>query len=107
MADQEEVDALVDIYQRRRDCMISGIRSIPGITCQVPQGAFYVFPNIKALGRTSRDLAQFLLDKAGVAVLPGNDFGIYGEGYLRLCYATSIENIELAIDRIKAALAAG
>jgi len=106
LMDQEEVDAMVEVYQRRRDRMIAGLRTIPGITCQAPQGAFYVFPNTKALGRTSRDLAQFLLDEAGVAVLAGTDFGEYGEGYLRLCYANSIENIEMAIERIKTALSA-
>ena len=101
-ANQEMVDEVVVEYQRRRDRIVSGLNAISGIRCQVPQGAFYVFPNVQALGETSSQLARRLLDKAGVAVLAGTDFGQYGEGYLRLCYATSLENIDLALERIAA-----
>jgi aspartate aminotransferase len=97
---QEQVDAMVHEYQQRRDVMVDGLNAIPGITCQRPQGAFYVFPNIKSFGITSSEMAGLLLEKAGVAVLPGSDFGEYGEGYLRLTYSNSLENIHKAIDRI-------
>ena len=71
----------------------------------MPQGAFYVFPNVKSFGRPSDWLANYLLEEAGVAVLPGTAFGPGGEGYLRLCFANSMENIELALQRISTALA--
>jgi aspartate aminotransferase len=98
---QEQVDRVVEEYQRRRDVIVHGLNAIPGVTCQRPQGAFYVFPNFKSFGFKSTQLADFLLDNAGVAVLPGSSFGEHGEGYLRLVYSNSIENIELAIDRIQ------
>jgi aspartate aminotransferase len=98
--DQSQVDRIVAEYRQRRDRIVSGLNAIAGIHCQVPQGAFYAFPNIKALGLPAQVLAQRLLDEAGVAVLAGTDFGSNGEGYLRLCYATSRENIDLALERI-------
>ena len=91
-------------YQHRRDRMVAGLNAIPGVRCQVPQGAFYVFPNIKSFGLPSSQLAERLLDEAGVAVLAGTDFGSYGEGYLRLCYATSPDIIDRAVERIGAFL---
>ncbi|MDQ4077278.1 MAG: pyridoxal phosphate-dependent aminotransferase [Chloroflexota bacterium] len=97
---QEMVDEVVEIYQQRRDRIVAGLNAIPGVRCQLPQGAFYVFPNVKAFGVPSRELARRLLDEAGVALLPGTDFGRYGEGYLRLCYATSMEDIERALERM-------
>jgi len=97
---QEFVLTVVEEYQRRRDALIAGLNSLPGIHCQVPQGAFYAFPNVKELGLPSREIARRLLDEAGVAVLPGDDFGPQGEGYLRLCYATSVENLHFALQRI-------
>jgi aspartate/methionine/tyrosine aminotransferase len=102
---QDMVNVMVTEYQRRRDVIVDGLNAIPGFTCQKPQGAFYVFPNITGAGMNSSDLANLILDKAGVALLPGNAFGEYGEGYLRLSYANSIENIEKGLERIKAALA--
>ena len=101
---QEQVDFVVAEYQHRRDVIVDKLNAIPGVTCQRPQGAFYVFPNFKSFGRSSSDIADFLLDNAGVAVLPGSAFGDYGEGYLRLVYSNSLENIELALDRIHQAL---
>jgi aspartate aminotransferase len=98
---QEQVDSVVAEYQRRRDSIVDGLNAIPGVTCQRPQGAFYVFPNFKSFGLASFSLAEMILDNAGVAVLPGSAFGEYGEGYLRLVYSNSIENIELAIERIR------
>jgi len=99
-ASQELVEAYVHEYQRRRDRMVAGLNALPGVTSQVPQGAFYAFPNVKALGLPSAQLARLLLDDAGVAVLPGTDFGPNGEGYLRLCYAASPENIDRALERM-------
>ena len=101
---QDQVDVVVAEYQRRRDVIVAGLNSLPGVTCQKPQGAFYVFPNIKALGKSSSEVANWLLDEAGVALLPGSSFGEYGEGYLRLSYANSVENIQLAIERMAAIL---
>jgi len=98
---QGQVDAVVAEYQRRRDVIVAGLNSIDGMTCQCPQGAFYVFPNIKSFGKSSSEMADLLLEKAGVAVLPGSAFGIYGEGYLRLTYSNSIENINRAVQQIR------
>jgi aspartate aminotransferase len=100
--DQSQVDRVVAEYRQRRDRMVAGLNAIAGIHCQVPQGSFYAFPNVKVLGLPAQVLAQRLLDEAGVAVLAGTDFGANGEGYLRLCYATSPENIDLALERIDA-----
>ncbi len=101
---QEAVDEMVAEFQRRRDVMVEGLNAIPGFRCRKPQGAFYAFPNIIGSGMTSTALADLLLDEAGVAVLPGSAFGEYGEGYLRLSYATSLPNIEEGLRRIKAVL---
>ena len=102
--DQQQVDEVVRTYQKRRDAIVSGLNSLPGISCQNPQGAFYVFPNIKTLGLSSQEAADLFLDKAGVATLPGSAFGKYGEGYLRLCYANSLENIQLALEKMREVL---
>ncbi len=87
--------------QQRRDLMIQGLNEIPGIECRVPKGAFYAFPNIRQLGLTSAALANRILDEGGVATLPGTAFGPEGEGYLRLCFSTSEENIIEALSRIR------
>jgi aspartate/methionine/tyrosine aminotransferase len=101
---QDRVEGMVAEYQRRRDAIVDGLNAIPGFVCQKPQGAFYVFPNITGTGMGSTDLANLILEKAGVALLPGNSFGSYGEGYLRLSYANSIENIQSGLERIKSIL---
>ena len=101
---QDMVDVMVAEYQRRRNAIVDGLNTIPGFACQKPQGAFYVFPNITGTGVGSTQLANTILEKAGVALLPGNSFGEYGEGYLRLSYANSIENIEKGLNKIRAAL---
>ncbi|OIO88816.1 MAG: aspartate aminotransferase [Anaerolineae bacterium CG2_30_58_95] len=101
---QEQVDGVVEEYQRRRDVIVAGLNAIPGIRCQKPQGAFYVFPNIQATGMTSSELANLILEQGKVALLPGSSFGKYGEGYLRLSYATSIENIRRGLERIQSVL---
>ncbi|HSB65124.1 MAG TPA: pyridoxal phosphate-dependent aminotransferase [Anaerolineales bacterium] len=101
---QDRVAEVVREYQQRRDAIVEGLNGIPGLSCQKPQGAFYVFPNIKSFGISSEKMADLLLEKAGVAVLPGSSFGEFGEGYLRLTYSNSIENIEKAIRRIQTVL---
>lgn len=98
---QDMVSAMVTEYQLRRDVIVDGLNTIPGFTCQKPQGAFYAFPNITGTGMGSVELANLILEEAGVALLPGNSFGQHGEGYLRLSYANSIENIEKGIARIR------
>jgi aspartate aminotransferase len=101
---QEQAEAVVAEYERRRDVLVSGLNAIPGVHCRTPQGAFYAFPNITALGKPSDWLANYLLEEAGVAVLSGTAFGPRGEGYLRLVYANSIANLELGLERIAEAL---
>ena len=88
-------------YLERRNLIVDGLNSIPGISCLKPGGAFYVFANIKKTKMASEYIANYLLDDAGVAVLPGTNFGEYGEGYIRLCYATNKENILEGLKRIK------
>ncbi len=102
---QDRVAEMVEQYQRRRDLMVEGLNQLPGITCQRPQGAFYAFPNIRGTGRTSNELANLLLEY-GVAVLPGSAFGQHGEGYLRLVFANSMENLARALERMGKALRA-
>ncbi|MCD6435158.1 MAG: pyridoxal phosphate-dependent aminotransferase [Clostridiales bacterium] len=98
---QIEVDRMVEIFKKRRDLIVNGLNSIEGITCLMPQAAFYVFPNITGTGMSSDALADYLLEDANVAVLSGKSFGDEGEGYIRLSFANSEENIIRAIDRIK------
>ena len=103
---QRASEAMVAEFHKRRDIIVAGLNALPGISCLTPRGAFYVFPNITGTGMASRELADLLLYEAGVATLAGTAFGAYGEGYLRLSYANSIQNIELALERMKATLAA-
>ncbi len=98
---QDCVTAMVKEFHRRRDVIVKGLNEIPGFRCSVPAGAFYAFPNITGTGMSSRAMADFLLNEAGVACLWGNAFGEYGDGYLRFSYASSTENILEAIARIK------
>jgi aspartate/methionine/tyrosine aminotransferase len=96
-----EVDRMIAEFRRRRDAVVKGLNDIPGITCRIPHGAFYVFPNVRRLGlRSSEDVADRLLNEAGVATLAGTCFGAAGEGYLRLSYANSLPNLEKAMSRI-------
>jgi len=97
---QDVVDMVVAKYRSRRDTLVEGLNAIPGVSCRTPHGAFYAFPNVKSFGRPAAELANLLLDEVGVALLPGTAFGQYGEGYLRLCYANSLENIERAVERM-------
>jgi aspartate aminotransferase len=102
--EQSSVDRMVAEFRRRRDAIVDGLRTIPGISCVRPKGAFYVFPNITRTGFSSKALADKLLDQAGVACLSGTSFGEFGEGHLRFSYATSMENIEEALKRIRGLL---
>ncbi|MFH2038758.1 MAG: aminotransferase class I/II-fold pyridoxal phosphate-dependent enzyme, partial [Chloroflexota bacterium] len=101
---QGQVDAVVAEYQQRRNVIVPLLNALPGFNCEKPQGAFYAFPNIKATGMTSHALANLILEKAGVALLPGSAFGANGEGYLRLSYATSSDIIRLGLEKIQTAL---
>ena len=102
---QDAVRKMVEEFHRRRDLMVDGLNRIPGFRCTLPRGAFYAFPNVSATGKPSRQIANLLLDSAGVACLAGEDFGQYGEGYLRFSYANSQENIQKAIERIGSTVA--
>jgi aspartate/methionine/tyrosine aminotransferase len=97
---QKSVDAMRAEFKKRRDVMVAGLNKIKGFSCQMPHGAFYVFPNITETGWPSKKLADALLDEAGVAALSGTAFGQFGEGYLRFSVANSIENIEKALQRV-------
>ena len=101
---QDGVKVMVDEFKSRRDLIVDGLNKIPGIRCHSPNGAFYVFPNITGTGRKSKQLEKELMEKAGVAVLSGTSFGAYGEGYIRLSYANSKENIRKALDKMAAQL---
>lgn len=101
---QEEPKKMVEEFKRRREVIVPGLNKIKGITCKKPRGAFYVFPNVKSFGMDCKKLSDYLLNKAGVAVLSGTAFGSYGEGYLRLSFANSVENIKKALQRISEAL---
>jgi aspartate aminotransferase len=97
---QDKITAMVAEYRSRRDRLVDLLNAIPGVHAQRPQGAFYVFPNVKSYGIKSGEIARRLLDEAGVAVLAGTDFGPGGEGYLRLAYATSMQMIEQGVEKI-------
>jgi len=98
---QDSVRKMVDEFDRRRKTIVSGLNSIKGMSCKMPRGAFYVFPNVKKLGMNSRDIMMKLLNQGHVATLHGEAFGPAGAGYLRLSYATSLENIKEALSRIR------
>jgi aspartate/methionine/tyrosine aminotransferase len=102
--DQNPVKAMMKEYALRRDLLVDGLNRIPGIKCLKPGGAFYVFPNIKGTGMSSKEFATYMLEEAGVALLPGTNFGGSGEGYLRLCYAINRENISKGLEKIEGAL---
>jgi aspartate/methionine/tyrosine aminotransferase len=101
---QDEPKKMVEEFRKRREVIVSGLNKIKGVTCKKPHGAFYVFPNVKSFGMESKKLSDYCLNKAGVAVLSGTAFGSYGEGYLRLSFANSVENIKKALQRISEAL---
>ncbi len=100
--DQSAVDGMREEFRRRRDMVVDRLNRIPGFSCKLPKGAFYVFPNITGTGWKSKPLADALLEEAGVAALSGTAFGAFGEGYLRLSVANSYENLGKALDRTEA-----
>ena len=104
---RDEVDAMLAEFRVRREFVIAGLNELPGISCVTPRGAFYAFPNITGTGLDARRFADRLLDEAGVAVLAGTSFGEYGEGYLRLSYANSLDNLAEALASIRALLELG
>lgn len=99
--DQNDVRHMMEVYHRRRDVLVEGLNSIPHIHCLTPEGAFYVFPDIRETGLTSAEFARMALEVANVGLLPGNDFGPSGEGFVRLCYATSEDRIQEGIERLR------
>lgn len=98
------VDEMREEYRKRREVMVKELNSIEGFECIKPKGAFYVFPSVKELGMKSSELCERLLREAGVATVPGDEFGPYGENHVRFSYATSMQNIKKAIERIRAAI---
>lgn len=102
---QEPVHEMVAEFRRRRDFVFKALNEMEGVHCLLPHGAFYAFPNVKSFNKTSKELSQYLLEDAGVALLDGTSFGEYGEGYLRISYATGIEKLREGLDRIKVSLA--
>jgi len=97
---QAPVEAMVEEFRVRRDRLVAGLNGLPGVSCRMPGGAFYAFPNITGTGMTSQQMADGLLDEAGVAVLSGTAFGSFGEGYLRLSCANSLAKLETALERM-------
>ncbi len=106
LGSQDAPAKMVEEFRRRRDFFVDGLNQIEGFSCQMPHGAFYVWPNIKKTGWDSRELAEHFLTELGVAGLAGPAFGACGQGYLRFSYANSIENIKTALKRIKEAMPA-
>ena len=98
---QEDSILMVEEFKKRRSIVVEGLNKIDGITCAVPKGAFYAFPNVEGTGMTSSEFANRVLEEAGVAVLAGESFGEYGNGYIRISFANSTENLLQAIDRIR------
>jgi aspartate aminotransferase len=103
---QDEVHAMVAEFDRRRKIVVAGLNELPGISSVTPKGAFYAFPNVGKTGWKAKPLASALLEQAGVATIGGPDFGVHGEGYIRLSYANSAENIRRALERMGDFLAA-
>ena len=91
---------MVAEFDRRRAVVVAGLNKLPGVRAATPKGAFYAFPNIKHTGWKAKPLANSLLEDCGVALIGGPDFGVLGEGYIRLSYANSTENIQRALERI-------
>ncbi len=102
---QDFVDDMMEEFSKRRDVLVEGLNEkVPGLSCIYPKGAFYAFPNIEETEMTSEEVADYLLEEAGVCLLPGNKFGEQGEGFLRISYASSLESIEEGIERMSEAM---
>jgi len=98
---QDAVHMMLAEFDRRRKAVVKGLNGLPGVSCIEPRGAFYAFPNVSQTGWKAKKLASALLEETGVATIGGPDFGVHGEGYIRLSYANSLENIEKALERMK------
>ena len=98
---QDSVGAMMEEFTKRRDLVVEGLNSLPGITCLTPRGAFYAFPNIRGTGMSSQEFADKALYEAGVALLAGTAFGEFGDGYIRISFANSQENLREAIERLR------
>jgi aspartate aminotransferase len=94
------VRQMVEVFDRRRKLVVEGLNGLTGVSCITPKGAFYAFPNVTGTGWKAKPLASALLEEAGVAIIGGPDFGVHGEGYIRLSYANSEENIARALERM-------
>lgn len=101
---QDDAYKMVAEFKKRRDVIVAGLNQIKGVSCKNPLGAFYVFPNVTKTGIDCRELADRLLNEAGVSSLSGTCFGKFGEGYLRFSYANSVDNIKKALSKIEAIL---
>jgi aspartate/methionine/tyrosine aminotransferase len=100
----DEVRAMVAEFERRREIVVEGLNSLPGVHCIQPKGAFYAFPNVGGTGLSDRELAHLALEQAGVAVISGTAFGANGEGFLRVSYANTVENIQAGVEALRALL---
>jgi aspartate/methionine/tyrosine aminotransferase len=100
----DEVRSMVAEFERRREIVVEGLNSLPGVHCIQPKGAFYAFPNVSGTGLSDRELAHLALEQAGVAVISGTAFGANGEGFLRVSYANTVENIQAGIEALRALL---
>ncbi|HIJ55824.1 MAG TPA: pyridoxal phosphate-dependent aminotransferase [Deltaproteobacteria bacterium] len=101
---QDEINRMITEFDRRRGLVYDSLKEMPGIKVLRPKGAFYIFPNITGTGKTSEEITGYLLDEAKIAVVPGSVFGNYGEGYIRISYANSYENLEIAMSNMNDAL---
>ncbi len=102
--DDTPVQRMNELFRERRDVIVAGLNSLPGVSCTMPEGAFYAFPNVSRITDDDKHLAQWLLENTGVACLGGSAFGPGGKGYLRLSYATSVEDIRWGLDQLREAL---
>jgi aspartate/methionine/tyrosine aminotransferase len=100
----QTIPPMIEEYRRRREVIVDGLNAVPGVRCQKPGGTFYAFPNVSSFGKSSKEIADYLLDQGGVACLAGTAFGREGEGYLRLSFGTSMENIREGLKRVGEAL---
>jgi aminotransferase len=101
IGDQTSVEAMMLEYRRRRDLLVDGLNSIPGVKCESPRGAFYAFADVSSFGLSSSEFASKALQECAVALLPGSDFGENGEGFVRLSFAASESRLGEAINRLK------
>jgi aminotransferase len=101
---QTEAEQMVDAFDRRRKLVYNALRQMPGIRVLNPRGAFYIFPDVSGTGKTPNELAKFLLESAKIAIIPGTTLGNFGNNYIRISYANSFENLEIAMERMQRAL---